>query len=141
MLAMSASSPALVHQLLERVLVHAEQGLRQLRKVDVHVLEHVTQALEHLLEIKVPRHAAECLSQLLLQLVVEARPEQIEEAIVGVDIVTALDHRGTQGVFEQLAVAEAHLLDGHERVEGLGHRHAHAGLPQDVRELDDLLFH
>ena len=97
---MSASSPAWFTQLLEGVLVHAEQGLGQLREVDAHVLEHVAQALEHLLEIEVPRHAAERLGQLLLQLVVEARPEQIEEAIVGIDVVTALDHRGAQGVLE-----------------------------------------
>ena len=131
----------LLDQLLEGVRVHREQRLGEIGQVDVHVLEQAAQLLHQLLEVEPLGHAAERLLHLLPELVVEARPEQVEEPVVGVDLVRPLHHGRAQHVLEELAVLERHLVERAERVERLGDRDAHPRLAQQIRELDQLLLH
>ena len=81
------------------------------------------------------------LAEGLAQAVVEARPEEIEELVVGGDFLAALHHRGAQRVLEDLAVVDRELVERGERVDRLGGRDADPALAQDVGELEDLLLH
>ena len=136
----------LADQVLELGEVLGEQRARELGEVAaelaLHALEHLRDLLQQLLEVHA--HLAEArgrLAERLAQAVVEARPEQVEELVVGRDLLAALDHRGAQRVLEDLAVVDRELVERRERVDRLGRRDADPALAQDVRELEDLLLH
>ena len=144
------SMPGLLGRLADQVLelgeVLGQQRARELGEVAaelaLHALEHLHDLLQQLLEVRA--HLAEArggLAERLAQAVVEARPEQVEELVVGGDLFAALDHRGAQRVLEDLAVVDRELVERGERVDRLGGGDADPALAQDVGELEDLLLH
>ncbi len=132
----------LADQVLEGGEVLGEQRLGELGEVGVavHLPEQLGELPQQLFEVDaLLAHLAGHVAEGFAQVVVEARPEEVEELVVGGDLVAALDHGRAQGVLEQLAVVEGELVERLEGVDGLRHRDPNPALPEQVRELDDLL--
>jgi len=135
----------LADHLLDRVEVGGEQRPRQLREVAhlaAAVLQQLRQPLHQLVKVQAEGlEPSRGLPEGLAQVVVEARPEEVEELVVGRDLLAALDHGGAQRVAEDLAVLDRELVEGLEGVDGLGGGDADPALAEDVGELEDLLLH
>jgi hypothetical protein len=63
--------------------------------------------------------------------------EQVEQAVVGLDVLATLDQRRAQGVAHDRALAEADVGERAQRVEPLGRRHAHVVAAQEPDEVVD----